>query len=133
MSGELLLRREFGRGDLPLVRHLVVENAVRAGLAGTANGAFTQAALEIATNAVVHGGGHGSIELRLVGDELRCEVMDGGPGLPDHTAPTSNGHGLRLAKALTGRLELHSGPDQRGTVAALAVRVLTSPPPPSAY
>ena len=79
----------------------------------------------LATNAVLHGGGHGSIELRLVNDELRCEVMDGGPGLPERSAMPAQGqaHGLRLAEALTGRLELHSGPDQRGTVAALAVRV----------
>ncbi|MDN3020418.1 ATP-binding protein [Streptomyces sp. S.PB5] len=122
VPGELLLRREFGRSDLPLVRHLVTEGAILAGLSGPANGAFVQAALEIATNAVLHGGGHGSIELRLVEDELRCEVMDGGPGLPERSEMAA-GHGLRLAEALTGRLELHSGPDQRGTVAALAVRV----------
>lgn len=125
MSADLLLRREFGRADLPLVRTQVAESALRAGLAGSANGAFVQAALEIATNAVVHGGGYGSIELQLVGDELRCEIMDGGPGLPERSTLTAQGHGLRLAEALTGRLELHSGPDQRGTVAALAVRVPT--------
>jgi serine/threonine-protein kinase RsbW len=123
VSDELLLRREFGRGDLPLVRNLVAEGAITAGLAGSANAAFVQAALEIATNAVLHGGGNGSIELRLVDDELRCEVMDGGPGLPERSAMAAEGQGLRLAEALSGRLELHSGPDQRGTVAALAVRV----------
>ncbi|MEV0171316.1 ATP-binding protein [Streptomyces sp. NPDC050803] len=122
MSGELLLHREFGRADLPLVRSLIAGGAIRAGLAGTANGAFVQAAMEVATNAVVHGGGGGTVELRLVEGELRCAVTDTGPGLPERTS-AAEGHGLRLAKALTGRLELHSGPGVRGTTAALAVRV----------
>jgi serine/threonine-protein kinase RsbW len=124
VSEDLLLRQEFGRTDLPLLRALVTESAIRAGLTtGRANGAFVQAALEIATNAVVHGGGHGSLEIRLAEGELRCQVTDRGPGLPERSANTAAGHGLRLAEALTERLELHSGPGQLGTKAALAVRV----------
>lgn len=118
-----LMRMEFGGADLPLVRNLVAESAIRAGLAGSAGGAFVQAAWEIAVNAVVHGGGRGTIELRLVDGELCCEVADEGPGLPERATPEADGHGLRLAEALTGRLELHSGPGHRGTTAALAVRV----------
>ena len=121
-----LLRMEFAGADLPLVRNLVTESATRAGLVGSANGTFVQAALEIAANAVEHGGGRGTIELRLVDAELRCEVTDEGPGLPERTSAESDGHGLRLAEALTGRLELHSGPGNRGTTAALAVRVPTA-------
>lgn len=123
MSDDLLLRQEFGRTDLPLLRALVTESAIRAGLTGRANGAFVQAALEIATNAVVHGGGHGSLEILLAEGELRCRVTDRGPGPPERSTSTAEGHGLRLAEALTERLELHSGPGQLGTTATLAVRV----------
>ncbi|MCT9083165.1 ATP-binding protein [Streptomyces fulvoviolaceus] len=122
-SEDRLMRMEFGGADLPLVRSLVAESAIGAGLAGSAGGAFVQATLEIAVNAVVHGGGRGTIELRLVDGELRCEVADEGPGLPEQATPEGDGQGLRLAEALTGRLELHSGPGRRGTTAALAVRV----------
>ncbi|MFF4268609.1 ATP-binding protein [Streptomyces sp. NPDC001536] len=120
MSEDLLLRREFDRTGLPLLRALVTESAIRAGLAGGAVGAFVHAALEIATNAVVHGGGHGTLEVRLTGGELRCRVTDRGPGL---TERATEGHGLRLAEALTGPLELHGGPGRLGTSATLAVRV----------
>lgn len=123
MSEDLLLRREFDRTDLPLLRALVTESTIRAGLTGSAKGAFVQAALEIATNAVVHGGGHGTLELRLTGGELWCKVTDRGPGLPEPSASTAKGHGLRLAEALTERLEVHSGEGELGTTAALAVRV----------
>lgn len=129
MSAEPLLpRRAFERADLPALRHLVAAGATRAGLDGTANGAFVQAALEIATNAVVHAGGHGTIELRVVGQELRCEVRDGGPGMPDRadTADTADGQGLRLAEALTERLDLSDGPGLRGTTVTLRVRVPAS-------
>lgn len=126
MSAEPLLpRRAFERADLPALRHLVTAGATRAGLDGTANGAFVQAALEIATNAVVHGGGHGTIELRFAGQELRCEVRDGGPGMPDR-ADTADGQGLRLAEALTDRLDLSDGPGLRGTTVTLRVRVPAS-------
>ncbi|MEU6380351.1 ATP-binding protein [Streptomyces sp. NPDC046909] len=143
MSDGLLLRREFDRTDLPLLRALLTETAMRAGLSGSANGAFVQAAWELATHAVVHGGGRGSLELTLQDDELRCEVTDTGEGVPQRSG-TTEGHGLRLAEALTGGLELRGGPGQRGTVAALAVRLpqpssasssvpLLSPPPACAH
>jgi len=123
VSEDRLLRMVFGRADLPLVRCMVTESGIRAGLSGSANGAFVQAALEIAANAVVHGGGHGTIELALLDGELRCEVTDDGPGLPRRAVPEATGLGLRLAESLTGRLELRSGAERRGTTAALTVRV----------
>ncbi|MGW0843152.1 hypothetical protein ACWD26_23960 [Streptomyces sp. NPDC002787] len=102
MSEGLRLRREFGRSELPLVRALVEEAALRARVTAAVRNAFLQAALEISTNAVLRGGGSAVAELRVREGELRCEVRDGGPG------PASNGgagpparaagrHGSRLA------------------------------------
>ncbi|WP_328839412.1 ATP-binding protein [Streptomyces europaeiscabiei] len=104
MSEGLVLRMEFHGAELPLVRSLVEEAALRARLATAAKGALVQAVSEIATNAVVHGGGAGAVELRLVAGELRCEVTDSGPG-PATRRP--EGHGLRLAESLIARRRHH--------------------------
>lgn len=129
-DGELLLRAELDAAELPLLRGLVEECALRAGLTALANGAFVQAVSESAAHAVVYGGDTGTIELRLVGDELRCEIVDGGPGLLTNRP---DAHGLRLAqllvRSLSGRLELHTTP--RGTTTTLRVR-LPAPLIPSA-
>ncbi|KFF95596.1 hypothetical protein IQ62_40970 [Streptomyces scabiei] len=132
MSEGLVLRMEFHGTELPLVRSLVEEAALRARLATAAKGALVQAVSEIATNAVVHGGGAGAVELRLVAGELRCEVTDSGPG-PATRRP--EGRGLRLAESLIAgvgtisRIAVHSTP--RGTTATLSVPLpapVTAPP-----
>ncbi|MDX3666540.1 ATP-binding protein [Streptomyces europaeiscabiei] len=132
MSEGPVLRMEFDGAELPLVRSLVEEAALRARLATAVKGALVQAVSEIATNAVVHGGGAGAVELRVVAGELRCEVTDSGPG---PAARRPEGHGLRLAESLfadvgtTGRIAVHSTP--RGTTATLFVPLparVTAPP-----
>lgn len=113
MSEGMRFRMEFGGAELPLVRSLVEEAALRARLTHSVKGAFVQAALEISTNAVIHGGGSGSVELLVVEGELRCEVTDDGPGPPASGEPGlpaawTEGHGLRLAESLigaTGRID----------------------------
>lgn len=80
MSESLVLRMEFRGAELPSVRSLVEEATLRTGLATTVKNAFAQAALEVATNAVTHGGGSGIVELRLLEGELRCEIKDSGAG-----------------------------------------------------
>ncbi|WP_338898434.1 ATP-binding protein [Streptomyces sp. TG1A-60] len=119
MSDELVLRMEFCAGELPLVRALVEEGAIRGRLAAADRGVSVQAVLEAATSAVVHGGGAGSVELRVAEGELRCAVTDRGPGDP---AARAEGPGLRLAASLiggTGRLRLRN--TRRGTTATLTV------------
>ena len=131
MSEGLVLRMEFHGAELPLVRSLVEEAALRARLATAAKGALVQAVSEIATNAVVHGGGAGAVELRLVAGELRCEVTDSGPG-PATRRP--EGHGLRLAESLiadVGTTGLSPSTAPRGTTATLSVPLpapVTAPP-----
>lgn len=133
MSAVPVLRMEFGGAELPLVRSLVEEAALRSRLGAAVKGAFVQAALEISTNAVVHGGGAGIIELRVAEGELRCEVTDSGPGpTPGRTA----GHGLRLAESLiagpgagAGRIRLRG--THRGTTATLSVPLPTAPGTPA--
>ncbi|MBP2329415.1 anti-sigma regulatory factor (Ser/Thr protein kinase) [Kibdelosporangium banguiense] len=127
MSEDCLLRLSFARSDLPLVRARVAESLFRAGVSEPVRGTFVQAALEIACNAVVHGGGSGHLALGVVDGELRCEVTDQGPGLPADVSSqqpsTWNSPGLRLAEALTGGLRLRNGPGGRGTAATLVVRL----------
>ncbi|MGW0709883.1 ATP-binding protein [Streptomyces sp. NPDC002643] len=129
-EGQRLLRTGLDAVELPLLRGLVEECALRAGLTARAKGAFVQAVWESAAHAVVHGGDTGTIELRLVRDELRCVITDGGPGLLTNRPEA---HGLRLAqllvRCLSGRLELRTTP--RGTTTTLSVR-LPAPPIPSA-
>ena len=126
MSEGDLLHLDFGRADLPLMRHLVADCLVRAGVNDQVRRTFLQASLEIAGDAVVHGGGSGNLVVRLADGTLRCEVTDQGTSsdrLLSQGPPAAGNPGLRLAEALTGRLELHPGPGGRGTTAAVAVRL----------
>ena len=127
MSEDCLLRLGFTGPDLPLVRARVAESLFRAGVSELVRSTFVQAALEIACNAVVHGGGSGHLVLRVADGELRCEVTDQGLGLPDDestpAASAQGNPGLRLAEALTGRLKLCRDPEGRGTTATVAVRL----------
>jgi hypothetical protein len=139
-GGERLLRMEFDVAELPLLRGLIADGVLRAGLDGTAGGAFVQAAWELAAHAVSHDGSTGTtdtrrttgcIELRVLAGELRCEVADSGPGL---LAARPDAHGPRLARSLVrslaGRLELHATP--QGTMTTLSVRVPAPTPMPTA-
>jgi anti-sigma regulatory factor (Ser/Thr protein kinase) len=84
---------------------------------------FLVAVSEVATNALVHGGG-GSAAAWIDGDRLVCDVRDHGPGVADPlagydlapaTAP--GGRGLWLARQLSTLLEVGQGP--RGTLVRL--------------
>ncbi|WP_326583033.1 ATP-binding protein [Streptomyces sp. NBC_00481] len=147
MSEGLVLRMEFDVPELPLVRALVEEAALRARLATAVKGAVVQASLEICTNTLPRGDGSGVIELRLMEGELRCEVTAVGPtaagrptpaaGRPDPRAGRPEGHGIRLAESLIaglgtpGRIGLHSVP--RGTTVTLSVPLPASGCPPPGY
>jgi len=126
MSEGDLLHLDFDRADLPLMRLLVAECLVRAGVNDRVRRTFLQAALEIACNAVVHGDGASNLVVRLADGTLRCEVTDHGTGsdrLLSQGPPTGENDGLRLAEALTGGLERRPGPGGRGATVAVAVRL----------
>ncbi|WP_405893594.1 ATP-binding protein [Streptomyces sp. NBC_00104] len=161
MSEGLVLRMEFDGPELPLVRALVEEAALRARLATAVKRDVVQAALEIYTNALPRGDGSGAIELRLMEGELRCEVTAVGPtaagrptsaagwsdpragssepraGSSEPRAGSSEGHGIRLAESLIaglgtpGRTGVHSV--TRGTTVTLSVPLPASGCPPPGY
>ncbi|MFE7763553.1 ATP-binding protein [Streptomyces sp. NPDC057438] len=147
MRGAPLLRTEFDAAGLPLLRSLVEEAGVRAGLCAAVRGALVQAVTELAADAVEHGGGsrvHGDgsgvrgdgagfVELHAGAGELRCEVTGYGPG-PAAGRPA--GRGPRLAEALitapgagAGRVRVRG--TERGTLTTLSVPLpapATAPP-----
>jgi serine/threonine-protein kinase RsbW len=121
MSEQRLLDLGFTRPDLPLVRIRLLMTLLRAGLEEPKLGAFVHAVLEVASNAVVHGGGEGRLTALAVDGEVRCEVTDRGPGPAAITLPANGGgRGLMLAETLSGPLQVRPGPGDQGTTVALA-------------
>jgi len=124
-----LLRQRFGPDDAPRLRQLVSRCARAAGLTGRRLEDFVLAVHELVTNAVRHGGGSGLLRLHRVGDTLRCEVNDHGPGMSaddveiDDPPPANQpgGRGLWIAGLLADRLEI--SPTARGLSVAVSVKV----------
>ncbi|MEV4285088.1 ATP-binding protein [Nonomuraea bangladeshensis] len=120
------LRVVFARGHIASLRRTVAEHAAREGLAGPRLEDFVLAVNEITTNAVVHGGGCGTLRLWSHAGRLWCEVSDEGPGLPPgwtaaRPPPTgleSGGRGLWLMRTLCDQVMIVSGP--RGTTVTFA-------------
>ncbi|MGW6055982.1 ATP-binding protein [Streptomyces sp. NPDC055189] len=111
-----LIEHPFTMADLARLRFLVTRRAEDAGLCEPRLSDFVLAVHEVASNAVVHGGGKGRIHLALTDEGLRCSITDSGPGLilPKPCEPATlpeadeaeNGRGLWLAQALTDRCEV---------------------------
>lgn len=95
---------------------------------------FVLAVSEIATNAILHGGGSGVVSLWRTDDELSCRISDDGPGMRDPTAGTTppppstkGGYGLWLVRSLCSRVLIDTS--WRGTTVLLqTVRSPLSPP-----
>ncbi|MFF4809661.1 ATP-binding protein [Micromonospora chersina] len=111
-----LLSRDFTATTITELRHAVAAHVEAAGLTGEPAAGFVLAVHELATNAVRHGGGAGHLHLQRQGDELRCDVVDHGPGT-DPTAirraggTEAGGRGLWLADHLADSLILRRRPD----------------------
>lgn len=113
-----LLAETFDRNQVTRLRHTVASCASAAGLAGQRLEDFVLAVNELITNAVRHGGGKGRIKVWRANRAVVCEVSDEGAGideqrLQDQDRPrldTAGGWGLWLARQLSDRMEVQTGP-----------------------
>ncbi|GIJ24855.1 hypothetical protein Vqi01_00170 [Micromonospora qiuiae] len=128
-----LLSLSFTAETVTTVRHLLAARIAAAGLTGDVAEDLVLAIHELVTNAVLHGGGHGRLDLFRHADQLVCEVTDHGRGgdltvnLP--AANTPGGRGLWLAHHLTGALTLTRRPDGvTATVVASLAPERAAPP-----
>lgn len=121
----------FAEDGLPGLRTAVASHAADLGADRHCAGYLTVIANELATNAIVHGGGEGRLRLWRTGSMIFCQVVDTGPGLPD--APTAGlrrpgldertGRGLWLVRQMSDQLEARAGPP--GTTITAGVRINT--------
>jgi anti-sigma regulatory factor (Ser/Thr protein kinase) len=104
----------FDADDLPAVRRFVAEHAGRAGLSADRTGDLEVAVNEVATNAVVHGDGPGTLRIWRDRDAVVCEVSDPGrltdplagripPGLD-----SEHGRGLLLVNYLCDLVQTYT-------------------------
>jgi anti-sigma regulatory factor (Ser/Thr protein kinase) len=125
VTGGAPLRMRFTGGDLPRLRLRVGTAAAAAGLDENRCEELVLAVYELACNAILHGGGRGSLLLSRVEGSVRCQVSDDGPGFVDAEPPggidtAPPGGGLWLARQLTDGIEIAGGAG--GAVVTLMVR-----------
>jgi anti-sigma regulatory factor (Ser/Thr protein kinase) len=108
----------FRRVDqLATLRAFVTSHAAQAGATTQSVAQFVQAVDEVATNAIMHGGGAGVLQIWIAPQTMVCEISDTGAGLRDplagHLPPdrfAAGGHGLWLARQFSDHVEVHSDP-----------------------
>jgi anti-sigma regulatory factor (Ser/Thr protein kinase) len=131
-----LLTTPFGPEDVVLLRRTVGEVAAKAGLDESTQQDLILAVDELLTNAVLHGGGRGQLELWQAKERLWFRVVDRGPGLarpiPTRTPPTSSvsGRGLWIAQQLTEQLEIVTGPSGTTVLGCVPLPAGIEPPRP---
>ncbi|WP_409240541.1 ATP-binding protein [Streptomyces sp. PA5.6] len=126
-----LLECPFTQDDLPRLRMLVDQYADREGLPEPQRGDFIVAVDAVATNAITHAGGGGTLTLRRVDGHLECHIRDSGPGFTADVIPPlapgvgdpceGRGRGLWLARHVTEYLKVSTG--SIGAVVTLAMRL----------
>ncbi|MEC3979106.1 sensor histidine kinase [Amycolatopsis sp. H20-H5] len=117
----------FDLGSLAAARTFTRIHAERAGLRGDRLRDLVLAGAELCANSVVHGAGHGVVQLWRQHDQVVCEVVDHGvfgdplagrrPALPGQLG----GRGLLLVNQLADLVRLHRRPD--GTTTRTFFRV----------
>jgi anti-sigma regulatory factor (Ser/Thr protein kinase) len=117
----------FDADDLPAVRRFVADHAGRAGLAGNRIADLEVAVNEVATNAVIHGGGPGTLRVWAERGGVICEVSDPGqlidplagriPPGPD----SEHGRGLLLVNYLCDLVRVYT--DRTSTTVRLHMGV----------
>jgi anti-sigma regulatory factor (Ser/Thr protein kinase) len=123
------LDQRFVRGDLYAIRAAVAAHASALGAAQEDVENLVIVASELATNAIVHGGGSGRLRLWSVDGMLAMQVADEGQGLPDpdhaglrrQDPAAPGGRGLWLARQLCTQVRIHA--DAAGTQVTVAVRL----------
>ncbi|NUR70828.1 MAG: ATP-binding protein [Hamadaea sp.] len=124
-AAELVADRSFRLDGLSLLREIAAEAALDAGAGEERAKALMIIVNELATNAVMYGGGVGRLRVWRTREQVICEVSDAGVGMPDPfgagrelAAPDSlSGRGLWLVRRLADEVEFHSG-DAGTTVVA---------------
>ncbi|MFF5218776.1 ATP-binding protein [Micromonospora sp. NPDC000442] len=126
-----LLSESFTAQTVTALRHLLTARVAAAGLTGDPAEDLVLAVHELVTNAVLHGGGRGRLDLFRRADLLVCEVTDygheRGGDLPVNLPATNTpgGRGLWLAHHLTGALTLTRRPD--GLTATVTASLRSDP------
>jgi|SRR5581483_2515236 len=131
VRAELLLEQQFDESDLVRLRPAVAAHASAAGMDSHQVNVLIFAAYELATNAVHHAGGRGRLRLWRNANEIRCEVSDEGPGLPEaNLVPeqpplgATTGRGLWLVSAFADKFEVTANDgDAGGTTIAVTLRL----------
>ncbi|NUT34697.1 MAG: ATP-binding protein [Hamadaea sp.] len=119
----------FDARALYQTRAAVAAWADRRGIGGRPLEALLIIASELASNAIVHGGGRGRLRLWEDGPRVVCEVSDTGPGLGDpqtagHRRPEPQergGRGLWIVRRLAEEFVVHSAPTGATLTATLAL------------
>ncbi len=109
---------KFDRRDqLGTVRRFITTFAMSNGAVTQSVGQFVQAVDEVATNAIVHGGGSGLARVWTAPQSMVCEIRDTGAGLRDPLAgylPPPPGRadlrGLWMARQFCDLVEVRSDP-----------------------
>ena len=117
----------FDADELPAVRRFVAEHAGRAGLGAARCADLEVAVNEVATNAVIHGGGPGTLRVWRERGGVACEVCDPGeltdplagriPPGPD----SEHGRGLLLVNYLVDLVQVYT--TRTGTTIRLHMRL----------
>jgi anti-sigma regulatory factor (Ser/Thr protein kinase) len=129
------LTQPFTEKDLYTLRAAVTAHAHAGGATPSSVDNLLIAVGELASNAVRHGGGSGTLRLWLADDQLFCQVRDQGPGIADpqragrEPVPptTTGGRGLWIVRRLCPEMTIDS--DGTGTVVTVAVPTHDGPEP----
>ena len=107
--------RPFSMNDLQALRAEVSAYARGLGASQEQIDALLIVAVELATNALRHGGGAGRFQLWQRDDVVLCRVSDHGPGMADLTAGTAapdpfapDGRGLWMCRQFSQNLDIRT-------------------------
>ncbi|MEU7898190.1 ATP-binding protein [Nonomuraea sp. NPDC049152] len=117
----LLVDQAFDGDSLYALRATLEAHATEAGLPEGRAGDLVITVHELATNAVLHGAGAGRVRVWGHARALHCQVSDDGTPRTDvqpaEKWPYEHGHGLWIARYLSDRFAVSSGPG--GTTATV--------------
>jgi anti-sigma regulatory factor (Ser/Thr protein kinase) len=138
-TGSVLVEQPFSRSALYLLRATVAAHAAGVGLRPQQAYDVVVAAHELAANAVLHGAGHGQLQLWTDQTFLYCQVRDDGPARPGDQQPAGapawpreRGHGLWLIDIIADQFSIDHGPAGTTATAAFALPQPAGPAQPGA-